>query len=106
MFGYKKKLAQKKYQEFLYLDGLARTASIFLDRAEIEPRMKLVAVGLKYAMERFADEFGKGEQYAEDCRVCCGLGVDEDEEYTSSTYGDYSPSNPWDAPGMSIRDFI
>lgn len=62
MFGYKKKLAQKKYQEFLYLDGLARTASIFLDKAEIEPRMKLVAVGLKYAMERFADEFGKGEQ--------------------------------------------
>lgn len=62
MFGYKKKLAQKKYQEFLYLDGLARTASIFLDRAEIEPRMKIVAVGLKYAMDRFADEFGKGEQ--------------------------------------------
>lgn len=24
----------------------------------------------------------------------------------SSTAGDYSPSNPWDAPGMSIRDFI
>ena len=24
----------------------------------------------------------------------------------SSTGGDYSPSNPWDAPGMSIRDFI
>ena len=21
-------------------------------------------------------------RYAEDCRVCCGLGVDEDEEYT------------------------
>ena len=62
MFGYKKKLAQKKYQEFLYLDGLARTAYIFLDRAENEPRMKIVAVGLKYAMDRFADEFGKGEQ--------------------------------------------
>lgn len=45
--------------------------------------------------------------YSEDCRVHCGLGVDEDEEYTpSSTYGDYSPSNPWDAPGMSARDFI
>lgn len=25
---------------------------------------------------------------------------------TSSTCGDYSPGNPWDAPGMSIRDFI
>ena len=32
---------------------------------------------------------------------------DEDEYYTpSATYGDYSPSNPWDAPGMSIHDFI
>ena len=32
---------------------------------------------------------------------------DEDDEYCpSSTNGDYSPSNPWDAPGMSVRDFI
>lgn len=32
---------------------------------------------------------------------------DEDEEYTpSSTNGDYSPSNPWDAPGMKQSDFI
>lgn len=31
----------------------------------------------------------------------------EDEEYVpSSSNGDYSPSNPWDAPGMSIHDFI
>lgn len=30
-----------------------------------------------------------------------------DEEYIpSATNGDYSPSNPWDAPGMSIKDFI
>jgi hypothetical protein len=29
------------------------------------------------------------------------------DDYTpSSTNGDYSPSNPWDAPGMSIHDFI
>lgn len=45
--------------------------------------------------------------YGETCRVYCGLGVDEDEEYIpSSENGDYSPSNPWDAPGMSISDFI
>ena len=32
---------------------------------------------------------------------------DDDEHYTpSSTYGDYGPSNPWDAPGMSTQDFI
>ena len=24
----------------------------------------------------------------------------------SSTAGDYGPGNPWDAPGMSVRDFI
>lgn len=26
--------------------------------------------------------------------------------YTSAENGDYSPSNPWNAPGMSISDFI
>ena len=32
---------------------------------------------------------------------------DYDDEYISScTEGDYSPSNPWNAPGMSIHDFI
>ena len=56
-------------------------------------------------------------QYSEACRVYCGLGVDEDsydeddelfeEEYIpSSTRRDYGPSNPWDAPGMKISDFI
>lgn len=24
----------------------------------------------------------------------------------SSTNGDYGPSNPWNAPGMSVKDFI
>lgn len=31
---------------------------------------------------------------------------DDDFDTPSSTRGDYSPSNPWDAPGMSIHDFI
>jgi hypothetical protein len=30
----------------------------------------------------------------------------EDRYMSSSTNGDYSPSNPWNAPGMSIKDFI
>ena len=29
---------------------------------------------------------------------------DEDEYCPSSTNGDYSPSNPWSAPGMSMND--
>ena len=30
----------------------------------------------------------------------------EERLHTSCTEHDYSPSHPWDAPGMSIRDFI
>ena len=30
----------------------------------------------------------------------------EEHETPSAEAGDYSPGNPWDAPGMSIRDFI
>lgn len=31
----------------------------------------------------------------------------DDEDYVpSAENGDYSPSNPWDAPGMSTKDFI
>ena len=42
----------------------------------------------------------------------CGAWVLDDSDpegahYTPSACGgDYGPSNPWDAPGMSIRDFI
>ena len=32
---------------------------------------------------------------------------DDDDWYIpSATAGDYSPSHPWDAPGMCLRDFI
>lgn len=35
------------------------------------------------------------------------LDPDYDSHYTpSATAGDYSPSNPWNAPGMSVHDFI
>jgi hypothetical protein len=31
---------------------------------------------------------------------------ERDDGCPSSTAGDYSPGNPWDAPGMSVKDFI
>lgn len=31
---------------------------------------------------------------------------DDSHEARSCTNGDYSPTHPWDAPGMSIKDFI
>ena len=30
----------------------------------------------------------------------------EEEYIPSAEHGDYSPNNPWDADGMSVRDFI
>ena len=42
--------------------------------------------------------------YEEGTPAC--LERDEDGYYSSATNGDYSPSSPWNAPGMSIKDFI
>ena len=33
-------------------------------------------------------------------------GRDEGHYTPSATADDYGPSDPWDAPGMSVRDFI
>lgn len=58
------------------------------------------------------------EELAEESRIACEEMAEREAQelydelhgnndyYPSSTAGDYSPSNPWDAPGMSIRDFI
>ena len=55
-------------------------------------------------------EWCKVERLVEDARSKLDAGdysEDEDEYYIrSSTYGDYSPSNPAGAPGMSWSDFI
>ena len=46
-------------------------------------------------------------EYAFDIDGVRSESEDDDDEYVpSSTNGDYSPSNPWDAPGMSVSDFI
>ena len=52
--------------------------------------------------ETEAEYFGLDmEQYRE------AIGEDSDNPTApSSTGGDYSPANPWDAPGMSAPDFI
>jgi hypothetical protein len=55
--------------------------------------------------ENEAEEIEKAkdcQRYEEGTPYC----LQEEEYYTSAYNGDYSPSNPWDAPGMSISDFI
>lgn len=56
-----------------------------------------------------------GGDVANDCADCAyycdyhyvnGECREREEYIPSSTNGDYSPSNPWEAPGMSVKDFI
>ena len=56
-----------------------------------------------------------GGDISNDCADCCyscdyhyknGECVIREEYVPSAENGDYSPGNPWDAPGMSIHDFI
>ena len=43
----------------------------------------------------------------ENIRYELGTFEEDDEEYVpSAENGDYSPSNPWNAPGMKMSDFI
>jgi hypothetical protein len=46
------------------------------------------------------------EIVAAECPVYEPEEPSEDDRVPSSTAGDYGPSNPWDAPGMSVHDFI
>ena len=87
---------------------------------DISKRKQFSTVGeLKQLLENYPDNTQivvTGDDYCwfhieEDESVIC-LDVEDleecyEEEYVpSSENGDYSPSNPWDAPGMSVKDFI
>lgn len=52
-------------------------------------------------------EDSKHGDASDDVQKALDVFYDEVEDRcTSATEGDYSPSSPWDAPGMSIKDFI
>ena len=88
---------------------------------DITKRKQFSTVGdLKKLLENISDETQivvTGDDYCwfhieQDGSVIC-LDVEElddvyeeDEYIPSAENGDYSPGNPWDAPGMKISDFI
>lgn len=85
---------------------------------DITKKKQFKTVGdLKELLKNIPDETQivvTGDDYCwfhieEDGSVIC-LDVEElDDAYEyvpSATNEDYSPSNPWDAPGMSTKDFI
>ena len=65
--------------------------------------------GIDYCLDyEMATTEAEEIEAARNCRryECGEPSCFEDDYCPSATNGDYSPSNPWDAPGMSIRDFI
>ena len=55
-----------------------------------------------YEMEGTAGNLGICDRYEEGKPDC----YEEEHCCPSATAGDYGPGNPWDAPGMSVMDFI
>lgn len=87
------------------------------DRMYNDLRTAMKALGdeanrtIRYGDGRIENLYGKVEYcddwgyYRDELRELSGL-HDGETRYPSSTAGDYGPSNPWNAPGMSIHDFI
>lgn len=84
-----------------------KTEEDYIHRNRLEELCTKFKDALYEADEEYADDFVEQECFESEMEW---LGIEnngEDEEYIPcSENGDYSPSNPWDAPGMSIRDFI
>lgn len=94
-----------------------------LRKADVEGTWSDLVYQIEYAFDiddvRSADELecplgGDETNDCADCAYSCDYHFvngecvrREDENYTpSAENGDYSPSDPWRAPGMSINDFI
>lgn len=63
----------------------------------------------EFMIDELAYIFNEDRDVMEDMMYDYGLfddDEDEEEYIPSSENGDYSPTHPWDAPGMSISDFI
>ena len=116
-FGGHTELAKEKALFMALDDFLMRTDKKYVQYDRLCEVVKMLAADLI--------EDDAGEAYGYMCntmelseREAAMLGLDMDEYRatadggdeanvaTSCTSGDYGPSHPWDAPGMSIRDFI
>lgn len=82
--------------EKLHLIELAKA----LRKAEVEGPLSDLAYQIEYEFD-IDGVRSEDEEWLDDDEFF------EDEEYVpSAENGDYGPNNPWDAPGMSIHDFI
>ena len=64
MFGWKAKYQTERTKGSFYLDGMAVTTSLLIGQGEMDRDAKLIAYGMKKAMENFAERF----EYHEDLK--------------------------------------
>ena len=93
----------------------SKTDADYIPRFRLEELCTKFKDALYETDEEYADDFVKQECFESEMKWL-GITENEDNEYEIGEYeeeyvpcvenGDYSPSNPWDAPGMSIKDFI
>ena len=99
-------LCSKNSLYYRYCPPFVTKQSILDDMNALPPNKEMAD---KYYSDREIDEWieylknPEPEPEFEEEPEC----IDLEERYTPScTAHDYSPSNPWDAPGMCISDFI
>lgn len=82
--------------------GAACTAEYLMDNYDIENEDEALQLG--YDIRRLMDKYEYNEAEAID--EVLAKREAEDDYTPSAENGDYSPGNPWDAPGMKMSDFI
>lgn len=110
-----------KYSSITEIEALQDMIELFRMRTETDyiPRCRLEELATQFKDGLIEDDeeqaliyFDEVCEMSESEKEFFGIETEsEEEEYEeeycpSSTHGDYSPSCPWNAPGMSIKDFI
>ena len=84
-----------------------KTEENYISRFRLEELCTKFKDALYEADEEYASDFVREECLDNEMKWLGIESNEEDDEYIPcAEKGDYSPSNPWDAPGMSIRDFL
>jgi hypothetical protein len=96
--------------------GYDKDNKVYKHYGTVEELDKAIDKAKELAVKCYADELRRlnGESIdwievvsARNWDIVYWVSYEDDEDYsTSSTNGDYSPSNPWDAPGMTVEDFL
>lgn len=101
----------KERKPYVLADALevfrCRTEEDYITRSRLEELATEFKDRLIETDEEFAKNYFPFELHDYEMEFFGIVEESDEEEYTpSAENGDYSPSNPWDAPGMSVSDFI